>query len=205
MTDFRTSPETEMFKHSHVQALWDGWFARACLDDRKSDLAPTPGLQLEKWLDKQIAEAAGMQTASFLAGKDLQGERWHARQCAIYEVKLKLNMLAASPDTSTVQPDMSVCGDPDCGCIYGLACPKTRDRAASPVSSPDRPEEITKAEMDAIEAAAIAGKPLTLSADPRVPKVRTSHHRNKEEAARLQKLVDDRFAPSDFSPDRTSK
>jgi len=28
-----------MFKHSHVQALWDGWFARACLDDRKSDLA----------------------------------------------------------------------------------------------------------------------------------------------------------------------
>jgi hypothetical protein len=31
---------------------------------------------------------------------------------------------------------------------------------------------------------------------PRVPKVRTSHHRNKEEAARLQSLVDERYAPS---------
>jgi hypothetical protein len=33
------------------------------------------------------------------------------------------------------------------------------------------------------------------AATPRAPKVRTSHHRNKEEAARLQKLVDDRCAP----------
>ena len=23
-----------IFKHSHVRALWEGWFARACLDDR---------------------------------------------------------------------------------------------------------------------------------------------------------------------------
>lgn len=36
---------------------------------------------------------------------------------------------------------------------------------------------------------------------PRVPKVRTSHHRNKEEAARLQELVDKRFAPTVSSPE----
>ncbi|MBR0868897.1 hypothetical protein JQ633_00895 [Bradyrhizobium tropiciagri] len=43
-----------------------------------------------KWIDDQIAEASGMQKASFQAGKDLQGERWHARQCALYEVRLKV-------------------------------------------------------------------------------------------------------------------
>lgn len=39
----------------------------------------------------------------------------------------------------------------------------------------------------------------------RVPKVRTSHHRNKEEAARLQALVDKRFAAdtSESEPART--
>jgi hypothetical protein len=34
----------------------------------------------------------------------------------------------------------------------------------------------------------------------RAPKVRTSHHRNKEEAARLQTLVDKRFAQDGASP-----
>jgi crotonobetainyl-CoA:carnitine CoA-transferase CaiB-like acyl-CoA transferase len=31
----------------------------------------------------------------------------------------------------------------------------------------------------------------------RAPKVRTSHHRNKEEAARLQELVDKRYAKAE--------
>jgi hypothetical protein len=37
-----------IFKHSHVRALWEGWFARACLDDRAQcgvqteDAAATP-------------------------------------------------------------------------------------------------------------------------------------------------------------------
>jgi hypothetical protein len=39
----------------------------------------------------------------------------------------------------------------------------------------------------------------------RAPKVRTSHHRNKEEAARLQELVDKRFAVSDTSTDCEGK
>lgn len=30
-----------IFKHSHVRALWEGWFARACLDDRAQCDAPT--------------------------------------------------------------------------------------------------------------------------------------------------------------------
>jgi hypothetical protein len=34
----------------------------------------------------------------------------------------------------------------------------------------------------------------------RAPKVRTNHHRNKEEAARLQALVDERYAASQQSP-----
>ncbi len=35
----------------------------------------------------------------------------------------------------------------------------------------------------------------------RVPKVRTSHHRNKEEADRLQALVADRYATDDHAAD----
>lgn len=46
-----------------------------------------------KWLDDKIEEAAAMQKASFdrrSADGDKQGERWNARQRALYETKLKL-------------------------------------------------------------------------------------------------------------------
>jgi len=41
----------------------------------------------------------------------------------------------------------------------------------------------------------LTSEPAGNAAVARVPKVRTSHHRNKEEAARLQELVDKRYTP----------
>jgi hypothetical protein len=40
-----------IFKHSHVQALWDGWFARACLDDRKPGLAQSSKQDWLRWVE----------------------------------------------------------------------------------------------------------------------------------------------------------
>ena len=47
-----------------------------------------------------------------------------------------------------------------------------------------------------IRAVLAAQSPTAPVETPRIPKVRTSHHRNKEEAARLQALVDERYAQS---------
>jgi hypothetical protein len=46
----------------------------------------------------------------------------------------------------------------------------------------------------AANAVIAALAPSNGAVEARVPKVRTSHHRNKEEAARLQALVDERYA-----------
>lgn len=53
-----------------------------------------------------------------------------------------------------------------------------------------------------IRALCVADSSTSHESAPRVPKVRTSHHRNKEEAERLQKLVDKRFSVADTETDR---
>lgn len=50
------------------------------------------------WLDAQIEQAAADQKRCYAMGNaygEKQGERWHARQVALYEVKMKLESSAA--------------------------------------------------------------------------------------------------------------
>ena len=67
-----------IFNHTHVQALWDGWFARACLDDRRPGVAQTPGL----WRPIETAPKDGTRVLVQLKdplpveGRD-DLERWH--------------------------------------------------------------------------------------------------------------------------------
>lgn len=65
-------------------------------------------------------------------------------------------------------------------------------------------QEVTVGDLRRAQAA-LSDTSTSYESAPRAPKVRTSHHRNKEEAARLQKLVDERLAPSGSSPERSSK
>lgn len=54
-----------------------------------------------QWLDQQIEKAAAEQERSFASATqhgNRQGERWHARQCALYEAKMKLLLSITSTE-----------------------------------------------------------------------------------------------------------
>jgi hypothetical protein len=70
-------------------------------------------------------------------------------------------------------------------------------------ASPSNPQETVRCQRcgsgDAMILCEGCWSPLssTVQTDVKIPKVRTSHHRNKEEAARLQKLVAERVTSND--------
>jgi hypothetical protein len=66
------------------------------------------------WLDQEITRAADQQRQSYARSGEhgqRQGERWHARQIALYEAKLKLT------STMCEKPTCKLCGLEDGACI----------------------------------------------------------------------------------------
>lgn len=88
-----------------------------------------------------------------------------------------------SPESSTLLP-CPFCTSETVQCCYGLGATYLVECQSCETSGPRATDKATAIDAWNRRASVAQG---------RVPKVRTSHHRNKEEAARLQALVDQKY------------